>query len=134
MFTIADAARRAGCPASTIRYYERVGLLPPAQRGNNGYRYYQSADIERLVFVNRARELGFSIASVVDLLRLADHPLQPCEAVDTLLANQLDSVAGRIRQLCELEARLRRLQAACGGHHQMQDCGILAALSEPDSL
>ncbi len=108
MFTIADAARRAGCPASTIRYYERVGLLPPAQRGDNGYRYYQSADIERLAFVNRARELGFSIASVVDLLRLADHPQQPCEAVDTLLANQLESVASRIRQLCELEARLRR--------------------------
>jgi len=133
MVTIAEAARQAGCRASTIRYYERVGLLLPARRGDNGYRYYQSSDIARLAFVNRARGLGFSIASVVDLLRLADHPQQPCEGVDMLLAEQLGSVETRIGQLRELAARLLRLQAACSGHHRMQDCGILAALSDSES-
>ncbi len=106
MVTIAQAARASACPASTIRYYERVGVLPPARRGANGYRYFDAADIERLAFVNRARELGFSIASVRDLLRLADHPQQPCEAVDALLAEQVHSVNRRISQLQALEKRL----------------------------
>jgi DNA-binding transcriptional MerR regulator len=130
MHTIAQAARAAACPASTIRYYEHVGVLPPARRGDNGYRYYDNADIERLAFVNRARELGFSVASVRDLLRLADHPQQPCEAVDALLAEQVHSVGRRIAQLQALEARLRQLQQACNGEHPVNECGILAALSD----
>ncbi|ROO30532.1 MerR family transcriptional regulator [Salinisphaera orenii MK-B5] len=130
MFTIAQAARRAGCPASTIRYYERVRLLPSARRGTNGYRYYEVADIERLAFVNRARQLGFSIDAVADLLRLADHPHSPCDGVDTLIATQLHSVEKRIRQLQTLAARLRQLQSACDGEHPIRECGILAALSD----
>ncbi|HET7314222.1 MerR family transcriptional regulator [Salinisphaera sp.] len=130
MLTIADAARAAACSASTVRYYERVGLLAPARRGDNGYRYYDAADVERLAFVNRARELGFSIASVRDLLRLADHPHEPCEAVDTLLAEQVRSIQGRIAQLRMLEERLQRLQRACNGDHPVNECGILAALAD----
>src|SRR5699024_8682883 len=98
----------------------------------NGYRYYRSADIERLAFVNRARELGFSIASIDVLLRLADHPRDPCDAVDTLLAEQLDAVENRLQQLRKLQARLRQLQEACNGNHPIHECGILAALSSAD--
>ena len=132
MFTIAQAAARAACAASTIRYYERVGLLPPARRGDNGYRYYEATDIERMAFVNRARELGFSLAAIADLLRLADHPRDPCDAVDALLAAQLAAVEKRMRQLAELETRLKRLQDACNGQHAMHECGILAALSDSE--
>jgi DNA-binding transcriptional MerR regulator len=133
MFTISEAAQQARSTASTIRYYEKIGLLSPPKRGNNGYRYYDSADIQRLAFVNRARKLGFPIASVVDLLRLADHPRDPCEAVDILLADQLEAVESRIHQLRELEARLRRLQDACNGKHPIRECKILAALSDTAS-
>ncbi|MES1934767.1 MerR family DNA-binding protein [Salinisphaera hydrothermalis] len=132
MFTIAEAARRAACPQSTIRYYERAGVLPLARRGDNGYRYFEAGDVERLAFVNRARELGFSIASVRDLLRLADHPQQPCEAIDTLLDEQVRSVRQRIAQLQALETRLAHLQRACDGEHPVHECGILAALSDTD--
>ncbi|WP_162622881.1 MerR family transcriptional regulator [Salinisphaera orenii] len=134
MLTITEAARRADCRQSTIRYYEKVGLLPPAHRGVNGYRYFDTSDIERLAFVKRARELGFAIESVRDLLRLADHPRQPCEAADTLIDEQVDSVRQRIAQLSALETQLMRLQHACNGDHSMHECGVLAALSTTDSI
>lgn len=127
--TIGEAARRSGCNASTIRYYERIGLLEPPLRSDSGYRYYDEAALDRLTFVSKARALGFSIAGVADLLKLADHPRKPCDAVDGLLADQLAAVHQKVNQLKALEAELRALQAACDGGHEMRDCGILAALS-----
>lgn len=128
-YTIGDAARLSGCVAATIRYYERIGLLPAAQRGMNGYRYYGDTDLERLEFVTKARELGFSIAAIRSLLQLANHPEQPCDAVDERVAEQLEGVRTRIARLRQLEARLEQLQAACDGRYSMSDCGILAALT-----
>lgn len=126
--SIGRAARTTGCPAATIRYYERVGLLPGAVRGSNGYRYYDDHDLQRISFVTQARELGFPIAAVHSLLALASHPEQPCDAVDEQVAEQLAAVRLRITRLRELEARLAQLQDACNRHQSMRDCGILAAL------
>jgi len=128
--TIGEAAHRSGCPASTIRYYERIGLLRTPERGSNGYRYYDAGALERLSFVHRARTLGFSIESVADLLRLVDHPNTPCDEVDHLLVEQIAAVRARIDQLVELDAKLTALQTACNGGHVVRDCGILAALSD----
>ncbi|MCS4504640.1 Mercuric resistance operon regulatory protein [wastewater metagenome] len=128
-YTISEAGRRAGCPAVTIRYYERIGLLPQPARGTNGYRYYTGADVERLAFVVRARELGFGLSDIGELLALAAHHDQPCQAVDEKIAGQLAAVRERIEQLTALQARLERLQAACNGRHPIDQCGILAALS-----
>lgn len=127
--TIGEAARQSGCPASTIRYYERIGLLCAPERGVNGYRYYDADALERLGFVHRARTLGFSIDAVADLLRLADHPTSPCDEVDHLLAEQIAAVRSRIDQLVELDSKLTALQAACNGAHAISDCGIVSALS-----
>lgn len=127
--TIGDAARQSGCPASTIRYYERIGLLRAPERGINGYRYYDVPAVERLRFVHRARTLGFSIDVVENLLRLADHPGHPCDGIDQLLAEQMTAIRNRIDQLLELESKLKVLQAACDGGHAVSDCGILSALS-----
>lgn len=129
-WTIGEAARRSGCPASTIRYYERVGLLPAPGRGNNGYRYYDADALERLAFVHRARALGFSIEAVADLLRLAGHPDDPCDGVDQLLEEQISVVRSKINQLIELNSKLTTLQAACDGGHAVRDCGILATLTD----
>ena len=128
-YTIGDAAKQTGCAASTIRYYEKIGLIGASSRGNNGYRYYDSAAIERLSFVHRARLLGFSIDATAQLLQLADHPNSPCDDVDRLVANQLDDVRERLCQLQTLESRLMRLQEACVGGHAIQHCGVLTALS-----
>ncbi|MES1945307.1 transcriptional regulator [Salinisphaera sp. PC39] len=129
-YTIGEVARRSGCIASTIRYYERIGLLPPARRGDNGYRYYDDRDLERLEFVTRARALGFSVAAIRSLLRLAGHPGEPCDAVDHRVAEQLSAVRERIARLRRLETRLKRLQDACDGGYSVGDCGILAALTD----
>ncbi|MES1924961.1 MerR family transcriptional regulator [Salinisphaera sp. T31B1] len=128
MLTISEAARRAGCSASAIRYYERAGLLPPPYRGHNGYRYYHEREVERLGFVTRARALGFPVSAVADLLCLADHPEAPCDSVDRLLAHQLSDVDMRLDRLQCLRMRLAELQSVCAGGHPMRDCGILAAL------
>lgn len=131
--TIAQAARLSGCPTSTIRYYERMGVLKPPMRGDNGYRYYDQTALERLTFVGRARSLGFSADAIANLLRVADHPRNPCDAVDHLLAEQVHAVRQKIDQLKGLETELVALQAACDGGHAVSDCGILAALSSEDS-
>ncbi|MEJ2632705.1 MAG: MerR family transcriptional regulator [Acidihalobacter sp.] len=119
--TIAQAAHRSDCPASTIRYYERIELLPPPARGANGYRYYNDVTIERLAFINRARSLDFSIAAVSDLLKLADHPHAPCDEIDRLLADQLASVQRTIDQLLRLKDELSEFQTTCEGGHAMCD-------------
>ncbi|MGB7755816.1 MAG: MerR family transcriptional regulator [Salinisphaera sp.] len=128
-WTIGEAAIRSGCPASTIRYYERIGLLAPPMRGDNGYRYYDDAALDRLAFVHRARTLGFGLEAVADLLRLADHPNEPCDGVDRLVAAQLSAIRERVAQLRRLEHELLALQTACDGGHEMRECGILEALS-----
>lgn len=128
-WTIGEVAARSGCPASTIRYYERIGLLRAPGRGNNGYRYYDADALERLSFVHRARTLGFSIEAVADLLRLAGHPNDPCDGVDCLLEEQIAVVRSKINQLVELDSELTALQAACDGGHAVRECGILATLS-----
>lgn len=128
--SIGEAAIKSACPASTIRYYERIGLLQAAQRGANGYRYYDAAALERLKFVHRARTLGFSIDEITALLQLADHPHEPCDGIDRLLAQHIEAVHLKLRQLSELESELLTLQNACNGGHEIRDCGVLATLSD----
>jgi DNA-binding transcriptional MerR regulator len=128
--SIGEAARASACPASTIRYYERIGLLQAAQRGANGYRYYDAIALERMKFVHRARMLGFSIDEITALLRLADHPHEPCDGIDQLLATHIDAVRRKLQQLSELESELLTLQNACDGGHEIRDCGVLATLAD----
>ena len=131
LLSIGQAAERIGCPASTIRYYEDIGLVPPVTRGDNGYRYYNEPAIARLAFAHRARTLGFSLEAVASLLRLADHPAAPCDDVDALVADKIAEVRARQADLARLETSLTRLQACCHGDHAIADCGILPALAAP---
>lgn len=128
--TIGEAASASACPASTIRYYERIGLLQAAQRGANGYRYYDATALERMKFVHRARTLGFSIDEITALLQLADHPHEPCDGIDQLLATHIETVRRKRQQLSELESELVTLQNACDGAHEICDCGVLATLAD----
>src|SRR5688572_27442780 len=96
---IGELAARAGTTPETIRYYERVGVLPrPARSGGGRYRMYGSSDVERLTFVRRARELGFSLDEVRELLQLADHPERPCTDVDRLARAHLGAVDAKLNQ------------------------------------
>jgi DNA-binding transcriptional MerR regulator len=140
--TIGALAERTGVTAEAIRYYERVGVLPRPTRGaaahaHAGYRRYGAADVERLSFVRRARDLGFSLDEVRDLLSLAGDPGRPCADVDRMARAHLEHVEAKIARLSALRTELRRVIGACRGGLAVADCQILRALSdaaEPSTL
>jgi DNA-binding transcriptional MerR regulator len=126
---IGELAAFTGTTPEAIRYYERVGVLPhPARQGAGRYRRYGAPDVERLNFVRRARELGFSLDEVRDLLGLTDQPDRPCAEVDELARAHLVAVNEKIGQLTALRSELERVIGACQGGLAIADCRILAAL------
>ncbi len=127
--TIGRLAAATGCKVPTIRYYEQIGLLPPPRRSAGNQRLYQERHLQRLAFVRHARELGFALPAIRELLDLNDRPEQSCAAVDAVAREHLDAVEARIERLQRLRDELRRMIAACAGG-RVADCRILETLSE----
>lgn len=126
-FAIGVLSKRTGCNIETIRYYERVRLLPTPSRSAGGYRLYGTEHLKRLAFVRRARALGFSIDEVRALLALADHRKRPCAEARSLAATHLEDVRAKIASLKEMERVLRETVARCAsdkGSH----CPLIEAL------
>lgn len=130
-FTIGELATQAGCTAEAVRFYEREGVLPePARAGEGRYRRYTAGDVERVRFLRRARDLGFSLDEVRDLLALAgSDPSRPCGEVDALARAHLAQVEAKLAQLTSLRNQLRQVINACRGGVGIRDCRILSALS-----
>lgn len=129
-FVIGELAGRTGTSPETIRYYERVGVLPPpVRRGGGRYRRYGADDVERLIFVRRARELGFTLGEVRELLGLAEQPERSCAEVDQLARAHLVAVKEKLAQLAALRDELERVIGACRGGLPIAECRILGALS-----
>lgn len=126
--TIGQLAKRTGCKVQTIRYYEQIGLMPEAMRTEGNQRRFGQAHHERLAFVRHCRELGFDLATIRELLRLADDPKHSCEAVDRIAGHQLQQVESRIARLEALRSELRRISRQCRGG-RMADCRIIKALA-----
>ena len=129
--SIGEVAGRSGVTAETVRYYEREGVVPPATRSGPGrYRKYGEADVERLRFVRRARDLGFSLDEVRELLALADgSPSHPCVDVNRIARTHLAQVDTKLAQLAALRAELDRVVGECEGIVPVAECRIMAALS-----
>ena len=125
---IGDLAQATGTPVETIRFYERQGLLPPAQRAANNYRVYAAAHAERLAFIRQCRSLDMALDEVRALLALRDAPAADCGEVDALLDAHIGHVAQRIRELRTLQHDLRALRARCSRPQALADCGILNEL------
>ena len=123
----AELARRTGANLETVRYYEKVGLLPPPPRTANGYRSYDRTHERRLSFVLRARELGFSLAEVLALLRLVDERDQPCAEASRLAAAHLEDVRAKIADLRRMEGVLKTVVAQCGDGTR-PDCPLIETL------
>lgn len=131
---IGELAARTGTTPEAIRYYERVGVLsPPERHGAGRYRRYGPSDVERLGFVRRARELGFSLDEVRELLGLADQPQRSCAEVDQLARAHLAAVNEKLAQLTALRTELERVIGNCQGGLAVADCRILAALGKPSA-
>ena len=128
---ISDAAAASGCHLETIRYYERVGLLPSPERTASGYRAYTPGDIDRLRFIARGRGLGFSLEEIRSLLKLSDSDERlTCSEVDRVARAHLADVHARVADLRRMASELERVIDQCEGGHRGK-CTILSALRKP---
>lgn len=124
---IGELARASGCRVVTIRYYERVGVLPPPVRAANNYRQYGDAHLRRLRFVRRTRELGFSLDDVRKMLSLIDRGDYTCDDMRALAQEHLAEVRARMDDLNRMEAALTDLVTRCNGG-ATPDCSMLESL------
>ena len=129
MLSIGKLGRATGVKAPTIRYYEQIGLLPEAGRSAGNQRLYGPAARERLAFIRHARELGFGLDAIRDLLSLQDRPDQPCAAADAIARRQLGAVEDRLARLQALRAELGRMVAQCA-HGTIADCRVIETLGD----
>ena len=125
---IGDLSRHAGVNIETIRYYERIGILPKPVRQSNGRRSYSIADAQRLGFIRHARDLGFDLAAVRVLLALQEKPEASCEDASRIAQGQLDAVEDRIARLLNLRDELSRMVSDCH-RGRVAECRVIEALS-----
>ena len=130
-YSIGEVAKATGTAVETVRYYERIGVLPKPARTAGNYRSYGNAEVARLSFIRRARNIGFSLDQVRTLLSLADDGDRPCGEVDALARQHLNAVDRKIADLTALHGELSSLIAQCG-RGTIADCRILEALGSPE--
>lgn len=127
---IGELARLTGTKVNTIRFYETEGLLHQPLRTAAGRRVYNGADVRRLTFIRKGRDLGFSLDIVREMLALADHPDQSCKAVDGIAREQIAAIDRKIADLTILRGELDRMIKACQ-NGMVAECKILDALTLP---
>ncbi|HVI55129.1 MAG TPA: heavy metal-responsive transcriptional regulator [Luteibacter sp.] len=130
--TIGRIAQSAGVAIDTIRFYEREGLLPEPRRRPSGYREYDQATVSRLRFIRRAKDLGFTLDEIRELLALSADRHGGVEGVRERAAARLLAIDERIAELQRVRDGLSELVDACPGHGSPEDCPILKALTEPN--
>lgn len=128
--TIGALSKRTGVKVETIRYYEKSGIMPNPPRSAGGYRMYQQEHLDRLRFIRRCRQLGFSMADVEGLLGLVDDRGYTCGQVRALTMEHADLVKRKICDLKRLEKTLRSIAAQCTGE-EVPECPIIDALLDP---
>jgi len=126
--SIGQLAKRAQVGIDTVRFYEKHGLLPKPQRKASGYRQYNVEDAKRLVFIRRAKELGFTLADIGELLKLRGN--RNVERVRKVAQQKLQAVDEKIAELERMRAVLRDLVNACPGHGDADHCPILRAFDD----
>jgi DNA-binding transcriptional MerR regulator len=124
------AATAAGIGPETLRFYEQQGLLPGLKRTTAGYRLYNRSHLDRLRFIKRAQELGFSLREVKDLLALTQSPRGTPARVRTLAQEKVLAVRAKIRDLQAIEATLGRLVRQCSGTGPLKRCPIVGFLQD----
>jgi DNA-binding transcriptional MerR regulator len=119
MFPIRELSQRAGVPTKTIRYYEEIGLLPPARRGSNGHRrVYDDRDVERLKFIRQSRAMDFALEDIAEILAFKEREELPCDLILSLVNDKLNEIEGRIRDLERMRDHLKAVQE---GGRQLPD-------------
>lgn len=129
MLTIGKLGEAAGVKVPTIRYYEQIGLLPEPDRSAGNQRLYGQSALDRLAFIRHARELGFPLDAIRDLLSLSDRPDQSCAAADVNARAQLAEVESRLARLTALKGELERMVVQCAGG-RIADCRVIEVLGD----
>lgn len=128
-YTIGELARAVEVPTSTLRYYERAGLLAPTGRTRGNYRVYDEPSIERLRFIRAARETGLTIQDIAALLNLRDGATAPCAEIQALIETRLTRVRGQLRDLGHVRRVLESSLALCRGSAPTGRCEVLEDLN-----
>lgn len=130
---IGQAAKATGVSAKMIRHYESAGLIPAALRSDAGYRRYGPADIHTLKFVRHARDLGFSLAAIRDLVGLWQDRARPSRQVKALAEAHIQELEQKAQELLAMKATLEKLVHCCHGDDR-PECPILETLASEGSL
>ena len=133
---IGELAKQAGVSIDTIRFYESKGLVSASMRSEAGYRLFSSDDLTRLLFISRAKQVGFTLDEISELLDLKLHPDDhTCQEVKQRTQFKIETVSAKIAELERIKRSLVRLHEACGGTSQStRQCSILQLLETDDLL
>ncbi|MDG6895548.1 MerR family DNA-binding protein [Volucribacter amazonae] len=125
---IQQLSQQTNIPLDTIRYYEKMGLIPSAPRDANGYRNFSPQAVEQLMFIKHCRTLGFSLTDIRQLQQLCQTPTAQCHNADQLLAQHLQQIEQKIAQLQQIHAQLSRLNRCQS--EKVADCKVLQGLQQ----
>ena len=128
--TIGQLAKIAGVGVETVRFYERKGLLAEPNRRPSGYRQYGEEVVNRLRFIKRAKELGFTLNEIKELLSLRLDPTTTCAAVKERAEEKIDDIEAKIRTLRRMKNALVKVTKACSGRGGTSECPILETLDK----
>ena len=131
---IGELAEQAGVSVQAVRYYERRGLLPAPDRTTSGYREYDGSDVLRLSFIRRAKDLGFTLTEVHELLDLSVRPGTTADDVRLRAQRKLASTRSKIRDLRSISAALERVVSTCDAHGSPETCALMHALGADETL
>jgi len=126
--TIGQVARKTGVSVETIRYYEKEGLLTEPERSPSGYRQYPAESIKRVLFIQRAKEVGFTLKEINDLLSLQSRPEACCGDILDRATMKVEQIDAKIHELQRMKHALQELTIECVSDNGLDDCPILDAL------
>jgi MerR family copper efflux transcriptional regulator len=132
-FNIGEAAARSGVSAKMVRHYESLGLLPTVARTDAGYRRYSTKEVHMLRFIRRARDLGFSMAEIAELLKLWQNRRRASADVKRIAQRHVADLESRMAAMAEMRDSLKHLADCCQGDHR-PDCPILEGLSGHEAI
>ena len=127
--TIGQVAKLAGINLETVRFYERKRLIPKPPRKTSGYRQYPQEVVDRILFIRRAKDLGFSLNEIADLLSLRLDKRTKCNDVKQKAENKIEDIESKIKTLKRMKKALVTLTIACIGKGTVSDCPILESLA-----
>ena len=133
LLLIGQLAQRAGVGIETVRFYEREGLLEEPSRKPSGYRQYDDAVVDRLRFIKRAKELGFTLKNIKELLSLQLDPTSSCADVKSQAQAKIDDIEDKIRTLKRMKRALVKLTNECSGQGATTQCPILDAVDPKEN-